>query len=427
MRPLRLYDPKLDCAYQCSTRLHRRHSDFTVEDFVAFREALDAASVFGGVEVLAFALLPRRIELLVKVEARRALDDSELLRRARAGLGEARAEALGWTLAAHSPRSAAGREARSRLTKRMFDLRAFMKDLLQRCSHAYLSARNLKGAVWANVYASMPVENRREVLAAVAASVDAWAVWEGGVRKAEQYPFCGLGEAAAGSPAFRGQLRRLCGERSWAETLRAYRKEIGALERPRRRRNMPRVHGDLPAEAMLRAVREKCRREQLKVIQRPKRGEDELLRALRDYRKRFGDCLVSSKWKEDPSLGRWVLTLRERREAGLLGAPLVAKLDTLGFQWERARKGPPGVPGGRAYVPNRDNINARWEAQFQNLLAFLAAHGHTRVPRGRRGGEGNHQLALWIMIQREKQRNGEILPERKARLDAIGFDWEPHK
>lgn len=37
----------------------------------------------------------------------------------------------------------------------------------------------------------------------------------------------------------------------------------------------------------------------------------------------------------------------------------------------------------------------------------------------------NPQLGRWVHKQRERQRNGIISAERKTRLHALGFDWDP--
>jgi hypothetical protein len=66
------------------------------------------------------------------------------------------------------------------------------------------------------------------------------------------------------------------------------------------------------------------------------------LAKLEAYKRRHGDCNVPRSWAEDPALGFWVKYQRACKKALDHGAPCpvmtaarVAKLNTLGFTWER--------------------------------------------------------------------------------------------
>jgi len=126
--------------------------------------------------------------------------------------------------------------------------------------------------------------------------------------------------------------------------------------------------------------------------------------ALQKFRERFGHCRVPRLWPEDPRLGRWVCGVRGAARQGTL--PLVRRqaLEALHFDWK------PGTP----------HFDAAWERRFSELLAFQRRFGHTRVSKA---WKENHGLAHWRHFQRILHREGKLSPERKARLDSIGFEF----
>ena len=67
-----------------------------------------------------------------------------------------------------------------------------------------------------------------------------------------------------------------------------------------------------------------------------------------------------------------------------------------------------------------------WADGIAHLEAFIAEHGHARVPKGYVCADGM-RLASWVMHRREDRRLGadRLTPERIAQLDALGFDWSP--
>ena len=76
------------------------------------------------------------------------------------------------------------------------------------------------------------------------------------------------------------------------------------------------------------------------------------------------------------------------------------RLDDLGFVW--------------------DSHNEDWEAGFAALKAYKEQHGHCRVPRRHKFNDFN--LGHWISNQRKVK--DQMLPERKQRLDDLGFVWD---
>ncbi|NKS56518.1 hypothetical protein GS504_02825 [Rhodococcus hoagii] len=69
-----------------------------------------------------------------------------------------------------------------------------------------------------------------------------------------------------------------------------------------------------------------------------------------------------------------------------------------------------------------------WVDGVAHLEAFIAEHGHARVPKGHVCADGM-RLASWVMHRREDRRLGadRLTPDRIAQLDALGFDWAPSR
>lgn len=123
---------------------------------------------------------------------------------------------------------------------------------------------------------------------------------------------------------------------------------------------------------------------------------------LEAYKARFGDCRVPQKWPENPSLGSWVAKQREVQDAGSLSSDRVARLEALGFEWSA--------------------LAADWETKFLELAAYKARFGDCRVP-GR--WPENPPLASWVKKQRRTHIAAKLSLDRVARLEVLGFEWNP--
>ncbi len=195
---------------------------------------------------------------------------------------------------------------------------------------------------------------------------------------------------------------------------------------------------------------------------------------LKVFKERFGHCNVEIGWEENPQLGLWASAQRTRRTRGLLSDDRIRRLDELGFIWDwqsiktqetwmkwyhkleayvrehgnshvprthadgpfaswvwsqRQRRQGTGTSG--PLTPEQiallDKLEFRWDARegqwlemFEELQRFKAQHGHCEI--GFETKE-NKKLSDWIKVQREDRRQGDLLPERKAKLDEIGFNW----
>jgi hypothetical protein len=131
-----------------------------------------------------------------------------------------------------------------------------------------------------------------------------------------------------------------------------------------------------------------------------------------------GHCNVPQRYEANPQLGKWVHTQRAQKTkcaadpaASQLTVERVAKLEALGFAW--------------------DLSPVAWEERLAELATFKAMpeHGHCIVPEGY---PENKQLGKWVTRQRNQKTKydadpttSQLTPERVAKLEALGFAWDP--
>ncbi|CAB9511620.1 helicase [Seminavis robusta] len=123
--------------------------------------------------------------------------------------------------------------------------------------------------------------------------------------------------------------------------------------------------------------------------------------ALVKYKENHGNSLVPREYPENKELGTWVDTQRQKQKNDTLRSDRKAKLDELGFVWDV-----------------QENF---WDAQYDAIVEYKEAHGDTIVPTDY---PENRKLGSWVDTQRQKQKNGVLRPDRKERLDGIGFVWD---
>ena len=63
----------------------------------------------------------------------------------------------------------------------------------------------------------------------------------------------------------------------------------------------------------------------------------------------------------------------------------------------------------------------KWNEMFEKLKAYKHDHGDCLVPKEYE----DKSLGQWVMMQRTERKANRLAAERKAKLDSIGFVWEP--
>jgi len=133
------------------------------------------------------------------------------------------------------------------------------------------------------------------------------------------------------------------------------------------------------------------------------------------FKKEHGHLRITLKNQLSPGLMHWRDNQRIRFRSGWLPPAQRVKLEALGFEWENPARLSPSM--------EEHNV-ALWESMFTRLLAFREAHGHCQVPHSK---TGDQMLGKWVQRQRYHQRKNSLLPERRLRLEEIGFVWHSDK
>lgn len=236
-----------------------------------FCRQLRKQAAFAGIEVLAFCVMSNHIHLLLRVPILGALSDEELLHRYLAYYGEDKVplstysvQELRAILAQGGQQAAA---ARARVTARMCNLPAFMRELKQRFSIWFNHQHGTKGTIWAARYKSVIVEDTPESLTRVAAYIDLNPVRAELVTDPKDYRWCSYAASLAGVRSARAGLEQLFNNsRRYPEAIASYRlilfgkgyQSKGVLNKDQGRISAERVEqilkeqGKVPLEELLR-------------------------------------------------------------------------------------------------------------------------------------------------------------------------------
>ena len=120
------------------------------------------------------------------------------------------------------------------------------------------------------------------------------------------------------------------------------------------------------------------------------------------FKEAEGHCKVLTNFKLDGfNLGQWITTQRANQDS--MSPERKQKLDDIGFVW--------------------DPVVEHWEEGFNKLLQFKEVESHCRVPQKCKLDGFN--LGSWV--NRQRRGKDTMSPERKQRLDDIGFIWAASK
>ena len=121
---------------------------------------------------------------------------------------------------------------------------------------------------------------------------------------------------------------------------------------------------------------------------------------LQAYQKRHGHCNPQPRRRGEHQLAVWLMNQRVAFKHRRLPLECLLALQKLGA--------------------SLNPMQEKWERKFAGLQAFLAKHGHTRVPQL---WHEPRNLGLWASAQRNYYRLGRLPLEHEKRLEAIGFSW----
>lgn len=136
---------------------------------------------------------------------------------------------------------------------------------------------------------------------------------------------------------------------------------------------------------------------------------------LKEYKKVHGHCDLPRNTPGYPGLGRWLSRQRYLIRQDALWPDRRSLLEDLGVNGAVPRATQP-----EAAPPSPDLRARAWSAQYEALVRFHVAEGHSNVPRRL---PNNPTLARWASHQRELRRRGRLSEERVALLDRLHFPW----
>ncbi len=122
---------------------------------------------------------------------------------------------------------------------------------------------------------------------------------------------------------------------------------------------------------------------------------------LLEYRRRFGNCQVPQRWKENRKLASFVQTQRSDYAKGILDREHIALLEKIGFVWRTGM--------------------GTWEQRFDELCAYKEKFGDMMVPVKY---PDNRLLGGWVSAQRTRHRGGKLRKQYVDQLNSMGFEWD---
>jgi len=140
---------------------------------------------------------------------------------------------------------------------------------------------------------------------------------------------------------------------------------------------------------------------------------------LTEFKTQEGHCDVPFRFKENLSLGIWVINQRKAYHHYMNGQPShltqmrIEKLEEIGFKWR---------------VQKAQNEN--WRKQYMKMKQFKHVHNHCNVPQHYTDDES---LGMWTSQQRQqykKFKDGKktnMTEFRISELEKIGFKWNVKK
>jgi superfamily II DNA or RNA helicase len=129
---------------------------------------------------------------------------------------------------------------------------------------------------------------------------------------------------------------------------------------------------------------------------------DKSFKALENYKKLHGDCLVPSNHVSDcgVKLGSWVSTQRKNHKKGEISAKRTALLNSLKFVW--------------------NTNDYEWMASYKLLKQYKAEYGNSNVAQ-KYNNPPYLKLGYWVSTQR--QNKSKLSQKRLKLLEEVGFVW----
>ena len=190
--------------YHVVNRVHGKEFLFGEEEAEAFCRIMRKVARFSGVEVITYCVMSNHFHLLVRVPKQKAVSDKEMFARYKELAAASTFHQLHrqFELFEEAGNELGMEQVRGRLTSRMYDLSAFMKELKQRFTQWYNTKNDCwgRGSFWTDRYKSSLVEGKGYAVATVAAYIDLNPIRAKMVDDPKDHRWCGYAAAMAGNP-----------------------------------------------------------------------------------------------------------------------------------------------------------------------------------------------------------------------------------
>jgi len=150
---------------------------------------------------------------------------------------------------------------------------------------------------------------------------------------------------------------------------------------------------------------------------------------LKEHHAKYGttDLTVAEKADVNQLLRSFVFEQRKQHKKYMSGkhssltAERIKELSDLGFEFNP-------MSSGTHKANNARRFQELWDGMYDELLQFKNENGHVLVPLGKNVKVELKKLGNWVRGQRKlmnKVGREKFDPHRLAKLEAIGFDWNP--
>jgi REP element-mobilizing transposase RayT len=199
---------------------------FNAEAKEVFKSLIRKQADFSGLEILTFCIMDNHFHLLIRVPAPSKLSHEALLERYKGYYGVSNTPQSTYSVT-ELREALEGDEATiayERVSNRMGNLPAFIRELKQRFSIWYNNKHSNQGTIWSARYKSLLVEDSAESLTKVAAYIDLNPVRADIVSDPQDYRWCGYAEAVAGIQIAKDGIKSLFHSlRDARESIKSYR------------------------------------------------------------------------------------------------------------------------------------------------------------------------------------------------------------
>jgi len=135
------------------------------------------------------------------------------------------------------------------------------------------------------------------------------------------------------------------------------------------------------------------------------------LRKMREFYAENGHS--SPSYWESRSLCSWGTAQREKKRAEALSQVQIDELEKLEFFWNPNQD--------KHTLEDRRRFQQMWDKMYALLADYREEYGNALVPQI---SEGKYKkLGRWVNTQRLRYTKGTLLPDRKKKLDQLGFVW----